>query len=379
MAEQTDRLCNKASVYRYFFLVLLLLISIQIAFNLSVQQAAFRFVEKWIEVSDKLYNTSGLAQWAYPHEQIQSLSSESTSTLTTPSSTQVALVCNTSKNNTEECLPPCPETPERLVGALATYSDSPSYADLERLFPWVKDGGRAKPTYCVPRYRVAIIIPYRNRESMLKTFLYNIHPILYRQDLDYGIYVIEQNGTSRFNRAMLMNIGYAEASKIYDYQCFIFHDVDLVPENDKNIYSCPSQPRHMSVAIDKFSYRLPYTGIFGGVSALTKEQFQKVNGFSNKFFGWGGEDDDMWNRIHSAGYKVIRYALDIARYKMIRHGKDEGNKDNPERFRLLSEGHKRFKTDGINSLKYKVLQIDFNHLFTRVLVDINEAEVMKTK
>jgi hypothetical protein len=35
---------------------------------------------------------------------------------------------------------------------------------------------------------------------------------------------------------MLMNIGFVEALKIYDYQCFIFHDVDLIPENDNNIY-----------------------------------------------------------------------------------------------------------------------------------------------
>jgi hypothetical protein len=48
---------------------------------------------------------------------------------------------------------------------------------------------------------------------------------------------------------MLMNIGYAEAIKDYDWQCFIFHDVDLVPENDNNLYYCPVYPRHMSIAV----------------------------------------------------------------------------------------------------------------------------------
>ena len=62
-------------------------------------------------------------------------------------------------------------------------------------------------------------------------------------------------GQTPFNRAMLMNIGAAEALRQDSFQCFIFHDVDLLPEDDRNIYSCPEQPRHMSVAIDVFKYQ----------------------------------------------------------------------------------------------------------------------------
>lgn len=41
---------------------------------------------------------------------------------------------------------------------------------------------------------------------------------------------------------------------------------------------------------------LPYSEFFGGVSGLTVEQFRMINGFPNAFWGWGGEDDDLWNR-----------------------------------------------------------------------------------
>lgn len=39
--------------------------------------------------------------------------------------------------------------------------------------------------------------------------------------------------------------------------------------------------------------RLPYTQYFGGVSAVTPEQYMKMNGFPNHYWGWGGEDDDI--------------------------------------------------------------------------------------
>ena len=95
-------------------------------------------------------------------------------------------------------------------------------------------------------------------------------------------------------------------SRQHDYTCFIFHDIDLLPEDDRNLYTCPVQPRHLSVAIDSFLYRLPYDDIFGGVSAMSVEHFRLVNGFSNVFWGWGGEDDDMSNRLRQKKLYISR-------------------------------------------------------------------------
>jgi hypothetical protein len=95
---------------------------------------------------------------------------------------------------------------------------------------------------------------------------------------------------------MLMNIGYKEAIKDYDWDCFVFHDVDLVPEDDRNLYHCPVNPRHMSSHVNTFNYELPYKEILGGVTAIDRKHFELINGYSNSYFGWGGEDDDLANR-----------------------------------------------------------------------------------
>jgi beta-1,4-galactosyltransferase 1 len=203
-------------------------------------------------------------------------------------------------------------------------SPVPTVQELEKRFAWLKPGGHGVPDNCRVLKSVALIVPFRCRGEHLLLFLQHMHPFLRRQQLDYTIFIVEQDGDGPFNRAMLMNVGFKEALKSRNFDCFIFHDIDLLPEDDRNLYTCPpGQPRHMSVAVDIFKYRLPYPAIFGGVSAINREHFQLLNGFSNSFWGWGGEDDDMSNRIRYHNLYISRYPLTIARYTMLTHKKDK--------------------------------------------------------
>lgn len=134
-------------------------------------------------------------------------------------------------------------------------------------------------------------------------------------------------------------------------------------------------------------YRLPYKDLFGGVSALTREQFLTVNGFSNEFWGWGGEDDDMSNRVRHHHYKIERYPKEIARYTMLKHDQDAPSADRYycwiqmkfvflylfylySRFKKLYNGWRRFQTDGINNTQYEVIDITFKKLYTLISVDV---------
>ena len=53
----------------------------------------------------------------------------------------------------------------------------------------------------------------------------------------------------------------------------------------------------MNTFASNHNYEARYKGYFGGVSALTPAHYELINGFSNSFFGWGGEDDDFFSRI----------------------------------------------------------------------------------
>ncbi|KAJ7401022.1 Beta-1,4-galactosyltransferase 5 [Pitangus sulphuratus] len=168
----------------------------------------------------------------------------------------------------------CPERLPSMKGPIDVNMSEITMEDIHQFFskdPSIKLGGHWKPSDCLPRWKA---------------------------------------GNQPFNRAMLFNVGFREAMKDLDWDCLIFHDVDHIPENDRNYYGCGQMPRHFAAKLDKYMYLLPYNEFFGGVSGLTVEQFQKINGFPNAFWGWGGEDDDLWNRYALLRKSKERQALD---------------------------------------------------------------------
>ncbi|XP_042339069.1 beta-1,4-galactosyltransferase 1-like, partial [Plectropomus leopardus] len=171
-------------------------------------------------------------------------------------------------------------------------------------------------------------------------------------------------------KAKVMNAGCAEALKQYDFDCFVFSDVDLVPMDDRNLYRCFNHPRHLAVAVDKFNFQLPYNTIFGGVWSLSKKQYFKINGFSNTFWGWGGEDDDIYLRIVNRGMFITRPGMIIGKYKMIKHNRDKLNGVNPKNPGKLRQTHLTMANDGINSLNYTVKEIVKDKLYTYITVNV---------
>ena len=163
----------------------------------------------------------------------------------------------------------------------------------------VKDGCYT-PVDCVPVEKVAIIIPFKDREDHLAKWLFHMHQILVRQRREYCIIVAEPLGSGHFNKGSTMNAAVHEAIN-EGFDCVILHDVDMMLENGANIYQCQDQPTQLCPFIDKFNYKDHYGTEFGGVTMLKPEQYIKANGYSNLYWGWGKEDDDMAFRIKSSG------------------------------------------------------------------------------
>lgn len=175
--------------------------------------------------------------------------------------------------------------------------------------------------HLIPRTRVApnilIIVPYRagpgqeDREAQLRVFVSFMPPFLERAGLDAHIVVVKQKGRQRFNRGALLNAGYLwtrEHLPEYAKHAICFHDVDLLPANTAGMRQAYKMYVHLGAFhIARCWRRYDTDQYLGGVLTVDTRTFEAVNGYPNMFWGWGGEDDELRDRLHSIGAPVERF------------------------------------------------------------------------
>ncbi|XP_042230675.1 beta-1,4-galactosyltransferase 7-like isoform X1 [Homarus americanus] len=158
-------------------------------------------------------------------------------------------------------------------------------------------------SYPNDKHKMAILIPFRDRFEELLEFAPHIHNFLNTQHKNHHLYIINQVDGLRFNRASLLNVGFLESGIDCDYVAM--HDVDLLPMNAALTYQYPHDgPYH--VAAPHLHPRYHYPTFIGGILLVKREHFRKVDGLSNKYWGWGLEDDEFFARLKEAKLEVFR-------------------------------------------------------------------------
>ncbi|XP_059521404.1 beta-1,4-galactosyltransferase 3-like [Myotis daubentonii] len=236
--------------------------------------------------------------------------------------------------------------------------------------PLVELGGQYQPPNCWTRHHTAIVVPYYGQAQHLQHLLFHLHPFLQRQQLHYAIYVVNQVNNTAFNRGQLRNVGFWEAMQEEGWDCVFFHDVNLLPEDNRNLYICDIFPAHVSVAIDKFNYKLPYCGYLGGVFALRPVHYLKINDFPNTYWDRDREDNDIAARLELNGMLLSRPHRLFGRYHMLEGGLDPSHEQSPKSPGFLAEIQSRWQQDGVNSLGYTLLSKELQPLYTNLTVDI---------
>lgn len=153
--------------------------------------------------------------------------------------------------------------------------------------------------------KLGIVVPYRNRKDHLEVFKKEMSNYLRKRKFNYEIIIVNQDNAKLFNRGMLLNIGFKIAQELNcDY--VVFHDVDMIPFRVD--YSFSDTPLHLATNFiksnDDEKTQEFFDEYFGGVTLFPMNDFIKIDGYSNKYWGWGYEDTDLL-------YRCVRHNIEL--------------------------------------------------------------------
>lgn len=243
------------------------------------------------------------------------------------------------------------------VGVFSSINDEEICNKIEDIKNYEEEG----------KERLNLVVSYRDREEELDEFLPHMVQYLMDKNIDFHIYVIEQISKNKFNKGYLYNVGvkYLIKNKVEGYLCF--HDVDIIPIKSTNY----GKPKNNSI-----NHLYGYKFCLGGIFTMNIEDYENINGFSNRYNGWGYEDNDFLRRVMK-GKMIVnnKYLEERYRSNIFR----EMNKDNPSEKMNLEQTKinekifkKDFKTegDGIDNIDIDKIEIEECMYYTIIKVDV---------
>lgn len=145
-----------------------------------------------------------------------------------------------------------------------------------------------------------IIIPVRNREQELKEIIKNLSEILTKQNIKFHFFVIYQNDNKLFNKGILNNIGFLYAKDKNTCNNFLFNDVNVYPRSPE-IYNF-----NYIIKSNEIYNPYGYHHCLARFFMTQKSTFEKLNGYSNMYNGWGYEDTDLQRRAMHKNVNINR-------------------------------------------------------------------------
>jgi len=190
---------------------------------------------------------------------------------------------------------------------------------------------RKPPSVKMNNNKLNIIVAYRDpgdgsRKTQLDIFIKQMMIIL-KGRTNYYIHIIEQESDrddydklpkllkqpiskmAKFNLGRLKNIGFhisKEENKDEDNAYYVLSDVDLLPSYEllPKYLEYPKTVIHLGNEGTRYNENNSDPKFLGGVISVNENDFMKVNGYPNNFWGWGGEDNALSWRLNKNKIKI---------------------------------------------------------------------------
>ena len=139
--------------------------------------------------------------------------------------------------------------------------------------------------------KMLVVVPYRDREEHLREYLIKVPSFL--SDKSCDILLCELESGCEWNAGLTVNsvINFMQKD---NYEFIYISHVDVYPCEG---WEWPEEGTFISDMGDV------------GSCLLRMEDFLKVGGYGNNFWGWGGEDDNLYNKLATAGIQRVKSSI----------------------------------------------------------------------